>query len=43
MRLGVRTLLQAAVGDVSLMAVATVASVIGPALAFDLHTPPVVA
>ncbi|MEU2772079.1 permease [Streptomyces sp. NPDC007162] len=42
-RLVVRTLVYVVLGGVSLAAIATVASVLGPTLALDLYTPPVAA
>lgn len=41
--LGVRVLVHAVLGGAALIAIATVASVLGPTLALDLHTPPVAA
>nr|WP_203615033.1 permease [Streptomyces sp. SID13726] len=41
--LGVRALVYAALGGAALLAIATVASVLGPTLALDLYTPPVAA
>ncbi|MFD7407426.1 permease [Streptomyces sp. NPDC059866] len=43
LRLGVRALVHAVVGGAALIAIATVASVLGPLLALDLYTPPVAA
>ncbi|MFJ2814985.1 permease [Streptomyces sp. NPDC087294] len=43
LRLGVRALFYAAVGGASLLAIATVVTVLGPTLALDLYTPPVAA
>jgi uncharacterized membrane protein YraQ (UPF0718 family) len=42
-RLGLRALVYAVLGGAALLAVATVASVLGPMLALDLYTPPVAA
>ncbi|WP_406125397.1 permease [Streptomyces canus] len=41
--LGVRVLVHAVLGGAALIAIATVASVLGPTLALDLYTPPVAA
>lgn len=41
--LGVRVLVHAVLGGTALIAIATVASVLGPTLALDLYTPPVAA
>jgi uncharacterized membrane protein YraQ (UPF0718 family) len=41
--LGVRVLVYAVLGGAALIAIATVASVLGPTLALDLYTPPVAA
>jgi uncharacterized membrane protein YraQ (UPF0718 family) len=41
--LGVRVLVYAALGGAALIAIVTVASVLGPTLALDLYTPPVAA
>ncbi|MFC5219245.1 permease [Streptomyces coerulescens] len=43
LRLVVRTLVYAVLGGAALIAIATVASVLGPLLALDLYTPPVAA
>ncbi|HLL34811.1 MAG TPA: permease [Streptomyces sp.] len=43
LRLTVRALLHAGVGGAALIAIATVASVLGPLVALDLYTPPVAA
>ncbi|MEU4463349.1 permease [Streptomyces sp. NPDC024017] len=42
-RLGLRALVYAVLGGAALLAIATVASVLGPMLALDLYTPPVAA
>ncbi|MEU1917334.1 permease [Streptomyces massasporeus] len=42
-RLGLRALVHAVLGGAALLAIATVASVLGPMLALDLYTPPVAA
>ncbi|MFF6948523.1 permease [Streptomyces iakyrus] len=42
-RLGLRALVYAVLGGAALLAIATVASVLGPVLALDLYTPPVAA
>ncbi|MFF7042065.1 permease [Streptomyces massasporeus] len=42
-RLGLRALVNAALGGAALLAIATVVSVLGPMLALDLYTPPVAA
>lgn len=42
-RLGLRALVYAVLGGAALLAIATVASVLGPMLAIDLYTPPVAA
>ncbi|MGW1922835.1 hypothetical protein ACWCQ0_26220 [Streptomyces massasporeus] len=42
-RLGLRALVYAVLGGAALLAIATVASVLGPMLALDLCTPPVAA
>ncbi|NUO46943.1 MAG: hypothetical protein HOV82_33515 [Streptomyces sp.] len=43
LRIAVRALVYAVVGGAALIAIATVASVLGPTLALDLYTPPVAA
>ncbi|MBV7698234.1 hypothetical protein [Streptomyces sp. TRM70350] len=43
LRVGIRALVHTAVGGTALIALATVASVLGPVPALDLSTPPVVA
>ncbi|MFI9828184.1 permease [Streptomyces sp. NPDC051913] len=43
LRIAVRALVYAVVGGAALLAIATVASVLGPTLALDLYTPPVAA
>ncbi|QOV36981.1 permease [Streptomyces ferrugineus] len=43
LRLGIRTLVYTVLGGAALIAIATVASVLGPMLALDLYTPPVAA